>query len=200
MVKFTYQVYYMRPSFFSDGIMGHDWLVERKLVPTFATLDKTHAKVRTLDAHGPNEVFSAMQGEIWSPNGEARAIIEAAGLKHTSMSVGDCLVERDGRWEALYVVDRWGFKRLGDARPVGDGRNPLVVDREGRARAMLESAAMGSESSLRAADKLAKAVLADQYPVRLLAMLWVETANAGNAYSVRILEHASKIIARQLRT
>lgn len=197
---FTYQVYYMRPSFFRDGIMGVDYLKERSMLPSFASLSVTHAKVRTLDARGPNEVFSTMQGEIWSPNGEARLIIEAAGLQHTSMSVGDCVVERDGRWEALYIVDRVGFKRLGDARPVGDGRNPLVVDREGRARAMLESAAMGSESSLRAADKLAKAVLADQYPCRMLAMLWVESGNAGNAYSVRILEHASKIIARQLRT
>lgn len=194
---FTYTVYYMRPSFFRDGIMGFDWLKEQGMVPTFATLDKTHAKVRTLDARGPNEVFTAMQGEIWSPNGEARPIIEAAGLQHTSMSVGDCVVERDGLWEALYMVDCIGFKRLGDSRRVADGRNPLVVAREAEARRLLESAAMGGDSALALADKLAKAVLADQYPVRLLAMLWA--IDAGNAFSVRVLENASKIIARQLR-
>jgi len=196
---FTYEVYYMRPSFFRDGIMGVEYLAKRNMLPMFASLSVTHAKVRTLDAQGPHEVFCAMQGEIWSPNGEARSTIENAGLQHTSMSIGDCVVERDGRWEALYMCDRIGFKRLGEARPVGDGRNPLVVARESEARGLLESAACGGATSLQAADKLAKAVLADHYPVRLLAMLWTEVDNAGNAYSLRVLENASKIIARQLR-
>ncbi len=50
--------------------------------------DRTHVLVAIL--HAPIEtVFYAMQGENWSPNGEARNLISNLGLSHTSMSVGD---------------------------------------------------------------------------------------------------------------
>ena len=49
-----------------------------------------------------------MQGENWSPNGEARNLIGSLGLSHTSMSVGD-IIEIDGN---LFFVDRHGFKKL----------------------------------------------------------------------------------------
>lgn len=38
-----------------------------------------------------------MQGEIWSPNGEANELIRSKGLFHTSMSVGDCAVDETGK-------------------------------------------------------------------------------------------------------
>lgn len=38
-----------------------------------------------------------MQGENWSPNGEARSLIEEKGLIHTSMSMGD-IVQIDKRY------------------------------------------------------------------------------------------------------
>jgi hypothetical protein len=47
-----------------------------------------------------------MQGEVWSPNGEARGLIEAKGLLHTSMSVGDVVVGPDG----VHVVAMFGFE------------------------------------------------------------------------------------------
>jgi hypothetical protein len=36
------------------------------------------------------------QGENWSPNGEARDLILAKGLRHTSMSVGDVIEDEGG--------------------------------------------------------------------------------------------------------
>ena len=41
------------------------------------------------------QVFILMQGEVWSPNGEARDLITGLGLKHTSMSVGDIVYDVD---------------------------------------------------------------------------------------------------------
>lgn len=41
------------------------------------------------------DVFFTMQGEIWSPNAEAREAIQKVGLSHTSMSVGDVVHDLD---------------------------------------------------------------------------------------------------------
>ena len=49
-----------------------------------------------------------MQADIWSPNGEANDLIQSKGLQHTSMSIGDVLVEDD----AVYLVTATGFKCL----------------------------------------------------------------------------------------
>jgi hypothetical protein len=38
-------------------------------------------------------VFDAMQGEVWSPNGEARPFIQNLGVQHTSMMTGDLVVD-----------------------------------------------------------------------------------------------------------
>ena len=49
-----------------------------------------------------------MQGENWSPNGEARDLIRYLGLKHTSMSVGDII--QDSETGQYFIVDFAGFK------------------------------------------------------------------------------------------
>ena len=49
-----------------------------------------------------------MQAEVWSPNGEARALVQSKGLGHTSMSVGDVAVV-DGK---AFVVASFGFEPL----------------------------------------------------------------------------------------
>lgn len=55
--------------------------------------NSTHVKVGTLCYRTHWEArWGAMQGENWSPNGEARDLIRSLGLHHTSMSVGDVLV------------------------------------------------------------------------------------------------------------
>jgi hypothetical protein len=50
-----------------------------------------------------------MQAELWSPNGEARPLIYAKGLQHTSMSIGDVIVDEMGK---TFVVASIGFREV----------------------------------------------------------------------------------------
>jgi len=88
------------------------------LRPTVATLEDTHTLLMTLErAEIPrvrkeheslDDVFAWMQGENWSPNGEARPLIAAKGLFHTSMSVGD-VMDYGGEY---YMVAPLGFELI----------------------------------------------------------------------------------------
>lgn len=57
---------------------------------------------------GPEGMFALMQGENWSPQGEAREFIQGKGLHHTSMSIGD-IIKAGGKH---YYVDMAGFACL----------------------------------------------------------------------------------------
>ena len=67
-------------------------------------------KVRELHARGMEEVFMEMQGEMWSPNREARPLIRKLGLKHTSMSVGDIVLVPEKN--ELHLVADLGFTKV----------------------------------------------------------------------------------------
>lgn len=82
-------------------------------------LGVTHVFVRTVEVAAPgNEgrdiVFNQMQGEVWSPNGEARLLIEYLGLEHTSMSVGDVLVDEMGN---ILLCHNTGWRQIEEADP-----------------------------------------------------------------------------------
>lgn len=100
-----YNVWYMRPEHFRAGICG--------ALPAYDL--STHVKVEEIKidyAHSLKGmldfIYMQQQAENWSPNGEARALIESLGLEHTSMSIGD-VVEHDGKF---WVVTPVGFKAL----------------------------------------------------------------------------------------
>lgn len=64
-------------------------------------------RIGEVRADGPEGVFSLMQGECWSPRGEAQTLIQGLGLSHTSMSVGDLVHDLGaGTWHG---VDAFGF-------------------------------------------------------------------------------------------
>lgn len=71
-------------------------------------LRATHTLLGTVACDDVDRLFHVLQGDVWSPNGEARELIESLGLKHTSMSVGDVIVVG---YQTL-VCDDVGFKRL----------------------------------------------------------------------------------------
>lgn len=91
---------------------------------------ETHAKVGEVCHRADWQngcLFRAMQGDFFSPNGEARNLIERLGLMHTSMSVGDVVVVHpplsdDDTDELMnyidtanvetWMVDSLGWKRL----------------------------------------------------------------------------------------
>lgn len=70
----------------------------------------THTFVKTVLAKSLEEAFWQMQGEVWSPNGEARELIRSKDLDHTSMSVGDLLMEAESC--RIYEVERFGFREI----------------------------------------------------------------------------------------
>merc|ERR1711957_171617 len=75
-------------------------------------------------------IFSAMQADRWSPNGEARGLMMRRKLTHTSMSVGDA-VQIGGE---LYVAGIAGFMRIKEATallpPGSFDDEPELDDRE----------------------------------------------------------------------
>ena len=65
------------------------YIVPNKIqIPWF---NHNYREVRQLKAEGLEDVYYKMQGEVWSPNGEARELIQSLGLSHTSMNVGDVI-------------------------------------------------------------------------------------------------------------
>jgi hypothetical protein len=100
MAKFD--IWYMKPEWFGEGMMG--------ATPNKDELEKTHVLLRTIVVEGwtLDKVFEEMQAEQWSPNGEQRSFIESKGLAHTSMSIGDVVVQ-DGE---PFAVEAFGFGKL----------------------------------------------------------------------------------------
>jgi hypothetical protein len=106
-----YSIWYKRPEFFRDGIMGLDWCFVNNKMPDPYALGKTHVKLMGLAAKDLNEVFRNMQGEVWSPHGEGKALLLKKGLVHTSMSVGD-IAASDDALANVFFVDTHGWKEL----------------------------------------------------------------------------------------
>lgn len=101
-----YQVWYMKPAFFRDGILGEK-------LPDAANLSCTHVHLKDVEADGLDGVWQAMQAEHWSPNGEAYELIKCKGLEHTSMSIGDVIVDETS---SAHIVSTIGFQLIGDKR------------------------------------------------------------------------------------
>lgn len=110
----TFEIWYMKPEYFREFIQGGP-------DPDPDNLEKTHVHLKDLTLQGGEaqleRVFYMMQGENWSPEGEARDLIEQKGLRHTSMSVGD--VVRVGT--RTLKVANFGFKCLKDTHPLATG-------------------------------------------------------------------------------
>lgn len=104
-------VWYAKPEFFRDLSMGPKFAAKRGIALPTSRLDLllTHTLVGLVDETNPEDVFVMMQGEVWSPMGEASGFLRSKGLTHTSMSVGDVLVLPNGD---LVMVDTDGFDEL----------------------------------------------------------------------------------------
>lgn len=98
-----YNVYYMKPEYFPTFIHG-------TVTPDLYAIDRTHVLLREVEASDLETLFHNCQGEVWSPNGEARDMITSKGLAHTSMSVGDVAMDDEGVFWAVAII---GFTRLG---------------------------------------------------------------------------------------
>lgn len=104
------EVWYWKTEFARDLGMGLNWLqTHPEWYPEPYNLSKSHVMLGRVDSKDPEKLFWALQGENWSPNGEARSLIKSLGLDHTSVSVGDILVI-DGM---AYFCDNVGWVKIG---------------------------------------------------------------------------------------
>ena len=94
-----------------SDIEGKQFGVHYAKIPSFTTsgidrrkLHITHTFVGNVIAPSMDEVFRRMQGDVWSPQGEAVPVIEQLELNHTSMSVGDVIVLYGGSNTNRYFV------------------------------------------------------------------------------------------------
>lgn len=106
-----YLIFYARcPTFHASGEFGTPRL-------TVSTLLSSHVHLCQVEADNLDDAFRRMQGEHWSPHGEARPLLESLSLGHTSMSVGDVIQDEDGAyWECL----ERGWRRIEDDPQGGD--------------------------------------------------------------------------------
>ena len=102
------EIWYMKPEFFRDGIFGYNYLKKENLLPKADNLSKTHILLGSIKETDPDKIFQMMQGENWSPAGEAKDLIKEKGLKHTSMSMGDVIVTP----HKTLMVDFAGFAEI----------------------------------------------------------------------------------------
>lgn len=107
------EIWYMRPEFFRDFSMGLSFLLRHgsELSQKLKVTDipsKTHVLLGKIKEYRLEKIFYFMQGEIWSPYGEANSLIKKKGLHHTSMSVGDIIKIKN----RIMIVEKSGFKEL----------------------------------------------------------------------------------------
>lgn len=104
------EIWYWKEDFARDAMMGPGFLAKRGLMPTPDTIKDNYALIGKIAETRPEKIFMMMQGDMWSPEGQARNMIRASGTGHTSMSVGDII--KIGN--EYHMVDRFGFHKLGD--------------------------------------------------------------------------------------
>jgi len=100
------EIWYQRPELFGR-VAG--FAKDPDIEIDINDLSKTHILLGSVCEADPERLYGLLQGERWSPNGEARDLIRSKGLRHTSMSVGDIVVNYQG----THIVDSVGFKTLG---------------------------------------------------------------------------------------
>lgn len=102
------KIWYFKAGLGRDYMMGLRWLKQSGLAPTRATLEQTHTLLGEVVGTNLDELYNALQGEVWSPEGQARELIIRKGLKHTTICVGD-IIEIDN---TLFFVESYGFENL----------------------------------------------------------------------------------------
>lgn len=99
------QIWYWKEEFGRDMMMGYDFLKRNHKLPDPRNLEATHVLLGKVAEPDPENIFSSMQAEVWSPQGEAHSLISKLGVGHTSMSTGDIVVIQN----KVLMADRYGF-------------------------------------------------------------------------------------------
>jgi hypothetical protein len=105
------QVWYAKKEFLPSYAKGISFMHEDDISPPDPNnLERTHVHLGDIAEQNLKKIVNMMQGEEWSPNGEARSLIRQKHLSHTSMTVGDVIVLPD---RTVMVDSHGGFYDLG---------------------------------------------------------------------------------------
>lgn len=74
--------------------------------------NKSHVNLGQVPFTEPNEIYHNMQGDNWSPLGEARNLV-GKNSTHTSMSIGDIIKTPDGK---MLIVASFGFLDINELK------------------------------------------------------------------------------------
>lgn len=114
------EVWYVKVPDPSSGKEGLDRYRDIRWEPDGGVIDlndlsKTHVLLGSVAGKDPEDLWTVLQGEVWSPKGEARSLIMGSGTAHTSCDLGDLFVIRNeaGKRHA-WVVMGIGCKDLGE--------------------------------------------------------------------------------------
>jgi len=104
------KIWYVKPEYGRELRMGRAWSTTKGITLSPSTLENTHILLKEFESEEDNlrKLYYDFQGEQWSPNGEARELIQEKCLAHTSMSVGD-VIQIDDK---CFMVDLIGFCEL----------------------------------------------------------------------------------------
>ncbi len=106
------QIWYMKPEWFHNGIMGVDVMKATGTMPDSNDLTKTHVHLKDISIASLDKAYIEMQGERWSSGklqAEAQALLDSKGLSHTSMCMGDIIIDDQG---VAHIVDALGWSPL----------------------------------------------------------------------------------------
>lgn len=107
-----YHIWYAKRDYMRDASLGYQFLKEEGNLPDPNNLQFTHDYVGSIEASDINDVVYKMQGEVWSPNGEAKDFIMRNGISHTTITTGDVICYND----ECYMLDMIGFEYIGDGQ------------------------------------------------------------------------------------
>jgi hypothetical protein len=120
LAKGTTEIWYTNRASGFEWRKGYDRLKESGLLPTLQTLKKNHVLLGKIKDKNLDRIFGNLQGDNWSPKGEAWDLISKSGADHTSMSVGDII--KIGN--KLLLVDRAGFVNLSTGKKMAAVMSP----------------------------------------------------------------------------
>lgn len=102
------EIWYWKQNLGHEMMKGFEYLKKSHRLPSLENLSATHVRVGTIAETDPDKIFSLMQAEAWSPQDQARGMIERLGAGHTSMTTGDIIVNQN----KIAMFDKKGFVNL----------------------------------------------------------------------------------------
>ena len=99
------EIWYWKDDFGRDAMMGANWLAKHNKMPKPENISDNYVLIGKIAETNLDKIYMKMQGEMWSPRGQARSMIRSSGTGHTSMSMGD-IVKIGGKF---MMVDRFGW-------------------------------------------------------------------------------------------